>query len=85
MCAPNVHLAIMAALWDAVNNGCARPACCAGCSTDLPAACAHTVQVIVTAPGEAFAKGSDLFKALLDAAKELKGKIIFVSAAGEQG
>lgn len=36
----------------------------------------------MTAPGEAFAKGSDLFKALIDAAKELKGKIIFVSAAG---
>jgi protein disulfide-isomerase A1 len=40
-------------------------------------------QVIVTAPGEEFKKGSALFKALLGAAKELKGQIIFVTAKTE--
>lgn len=33
----------------------------------------------MTAPGEAFKKGSDLFEAVTGASKELKGKIIFVS------
>ncbi len=41
------------------------------------------VQVIVTAPGEAFKKDSKLFKALVGAASELKGKIIFVSGSNE--
>ncbi|KAI7840070.1 hypothetical protein COHA_006200 [Chlorella ohadii] len=40
-------------------------------------------QVIVTAPGEAFKKDSKLFKALVGAASELKGKIIFVTAKTE--
>lgn len=35
----------------------------------------------MTAPGEAFKKDSKLFKALVGAANELKGKIIFVSGS----
>jgi hypothetical protein len=40
-------------------------------------------QLIVTAPGEQFAKGSPLFKALVDAAAKLKGKIVMVVAKTE--
>ena len=38
------------------------------------------LQVIVTAPGEMFAKGADLFNALVEASGKLKGKVVMVTA-----
>lgn len=38
----------------------------------------------MTAPGKAFEKGSDLYKALVAAANKLKGKVIFVTAKTER-
>lgn len=40
-------------------------------------------QVIVVARGETFAKGSDLFKTLLEASSQLKGKVVMVTAKAE--
>jgi hypothetical protein len=40
-------------------------------------------QVIVTAPGALFAKGADLFNALVEASGKLKGKVVLVTAKTE--
>ncbi|KAI3433908.1 hypothetical protein D9Q98_003710 [Chlorella vulgaris] len=40
-------------------------------------------QVIIVAPGESFAKGSDLFNTLVEASSKLKGKIVMVTAKVE--